>query len=73
MASTRKVWTGTPPERCNLCEHKLEGIFIDGRTKRGAWAYMCVRCHELSGVGLGTGNGQAYQKRADGKFEKLGD
>lgn len=31
---------------------------IDGATKIGPWAYMCVPCHEVHGVGLGLGLGQ---------------
>lgn len=31
---------------------------IDGATRQGPWAYMCVPCHETHGVGLGLGKGQ---------------
>ena len=54
-------WHGEPPERCDLCGHKPKGVFIDGRTKMGAWAIMCSACHKEFGVGLGVGKGQRYE------------
>ena len=40
---------------CDICG---EPALYDGRTKTGAWAYMCHKCMSLHGVGLGTGKGQ---------------
>lgn len=41
---------------CNLCN--LKKAKYDGKTKIGAWAYMCNTCFKLYGIGLGTGRGQ---------------
>ena len=32
---------------------------VDGKTDRGAWAYMCQVHYNLYGVGIGLGKGQA--------------
>jgi hypothetical protein len=54
-------WMGAKPDSCNLCGEKLgAGQFVDGKTIFGPWAIMCPACHDLSGVGLGTGLGQKY-------------
>lgn len=49
-----KVLVERPP--CDLCNQRPAAI--DGKTTFGAWAYMCVPCHEQYGVGLGLGKGQ---------------
>ena len=69
----KKVWTGTPPHRCNLCNEKIETRFVDGRTVHGPWAFMCEECHEGfgGGVGLGLGKGQLYEKQGD-EWVKIG-
>ena len=43
-----------PP--CDLC--RARPAAIDGQTRHGSWAYMCIPCHEVHGVGLGLGRGQ---------------
>lgn len=53
-------WYGVAPKKCDLCNSKLKGVFIDGRTRMGAWAIMCLPCHKEFGVGLGIGKGQKY-------------
>jgi hypothetical protein len=54
------IWNGKISE-CQLCGKKLNGVMIDARLKRGSWANVCQDCHNLYGVGLGTGNGQRYE------------
>jgi hypothetical protein len=56
-----RKWTGPLPDKCQLCDTQLKGHhWVDGRCKRGSWAYMCLRCHAEYGYGLGTGQGQKY-------------
>lgn len=54
-------WHGVIPKKCDLCEGELKGAFVDGRTKIGSWAIMCLPCHKEFGVGLGLGKGQKYE------------
>ena len=60
----KNKWHGTPPELCEVCKGELEGEFVDGRTKPGFWAIMCLACHKEFGVGLGIGKGQKYKMKA---------
>jgi cytochrome c553 len=47
-------------------------VFVDGLTRYGPWANMCVSCHASSGYGLGIGRGQKYRKdETTGKFVKV--
>jgi len=39
---------------CQICEH-YEAV-VDGRTKRGPWAYMCAECHTAQGGRMGVGS-----------------
>jgi hypothetical protein len=56
-------WAGKRPKACDLCSVSLDGVdFVDGRTVYGPWANMCLPCHETSGLGLGTGLGQKFDK-----------
>lgn len=48
-----------------MCEAKITKVFIDGKTKSGAWGFMCEKCHKRYGYGLGIGKGQRYVR--DGK------
>jgi hypothetical protein len=69
-------WLDSNPEKCDICAgtlyHKLSGktAFIDGRTKYGQWANMCVSCYLRIGVGLGVGRGQLYEKQDNGNWIK---
>lgn len=51
-----------PP--CDMCRHRSNAALppaeaqFDGKTKAGPWAYMCLPCYKLFGIGLGTGKGQ---------------
>lgn len=60
-----------PPKNCDTCGIEIETIFYDGKTHYGPWANMCPICHDLYGVGLGTGRGQRWELR-DGKFKNTG-
>jgi hypothetical protein len=45
---------------CDICKQqgRKRPAAIDGATRQGPWAYMCIPCHESYGVGLGLGKGQ---------------
>lgn len=59
------------PTHCDICECKLEYVFVDGATRDGPWAYMCMPCAMQRGIGLGLGMGQQYEWRAsDRVWEK---
>lgn len=66
-----KRWLGPHPKACEVCGASLEGRgFVDGATRMGPWAIMCVFCHaqEEVGVGIGPGLGQLY----DASGKKIG-
>ena len=58
---TRYGWVGTPPKRCDICMRPKPKVFVDGKTKKGHWAWMCPVCHDKFGVGLGLGKGKEYK------------
>ncbi len=49
-------------KRCDICGCLVIGKYIDGKTRMGPWADMCLDCHKANGVGLGTGKGQVIKK-----------
>jgi hypothetical protein len=53
-------WSGSAPEKCDICHRHLTFFFVDGKTKWGPWGIMCVHCHREHGRGLGIGSGQKY-------------
>ena len=55
-----RTWMGAPPQACDICKCGLAHTFVDGKTVRGPWGIMCLKCHGAHGVGLGTGRGQRY-------------
>lgn len=59
MAEEKK-WMGSEPIHCDLCGEAFTQVFIDGKTMQGPWGLLCSVCHEVYGVGLGTGRGQMY-------------
>jgi hypothetical protein len=63
-----------PPIQCGCCGQPVsdgkKGEFIDGKTLSGSWTYMCPKCYERYGTGLGTGKGQRWTLAEDGKFYK---
>ena len=48
--------------RCDICGEVEPDEYVDGRTKQGLWANMCMKCYRRHGVGLGVGRGQKYKK-----------
>jgi hypothetical protein len=61
---------GTTPVSCDVCSKPFETSFIDGATRGGPWANMCLRCHREIGAGIGQGQGQLYQRQTDGRWLK---
>jgi len=55
MSKTTQVYS---EKQCDFCDSKAE---YDGKTKFGAWAYMCQTHFNQVGVGLGTGKGQKLE------------
>jgi hypothetical protein len=65
-----KFWIGPVPTHCDVGQEPIKSVFIDGKVGRGPWGFMCLSCHALDGNGLGTGKGQRYDKRSDGRWVK---
>lgn len=63
-----------PPEKCDLCKTPIKGVFYDCvlaiEPYRRSWGNVCQSCYKLYGIGLGTGLGQKYEKKSDGKYHK---
>ena len=73
---TPRYWRGSIPVRCDLTDivrgkHDISGEFVDGRTTRGPWAIMCLKCSRVYGVGAGTGSGQHYKRQENGRWLKI--
>lgn len=64
-------WCGEEPTSCGYCRCRIGSTFIDGRTQLGPWMPLHPRCHAAVGVGLGTGNGQRYERQTDGRWLKV--
>lgn len=64
-----KQWMSGVPKECDICHEPLEKEFVDGATVFGPWGIMCIPCHELVGMGLGTGRGQRYDLATRNKLE----
>lgn len=45
---------------CNMCGKERLSEFVDGKTRLGPWANMCMPCYRKVGVGIGYGRGQRY-------------
>jgi hypothetical protein len=45
-------------ERRPKCDFCNESAVIDGKTRFGCWAYMCITHFCAFGIGLGLGKGQ---------------
>jgi len=65
-----RYWTGTVTN-CDICEQPIKIQFIDGSTKSGPWAVMCIDCFKVHGRGLGLGRGQHYIKLSNGRYMKM--
>jgi len=68
-----KIWQGSKPEKCQLCNKEFDFAFVDGITKpTGQWAMMCPSCHIERGMGTGFRKGQLYTLSPDRKvWEKV--
>jgi hypothetical protein len=64
MSKREVYWMGSIGEKDDFGQ-PIKDEFVDGKTKGGPWAIMNRASHRLSGVGLGLGRGQRYQKQAD--------
>jgi hypothetical protein len=60
-----KVWSGSPPCFCDVCNDVIADEFVDGKTNMGPWAIMCPGCYKEHGVGCGTGKGQRYRQQGE--------
>ena len=47
---------------CDLCRKADLAEVVDGATRMGPWANMCLPCSQKHGVGLGVGRGQRYER-----------
>jgi hypothetical protein len=70
MADKKVYWHGSPISVCHICSNPIDRRFVDGATRFGSWAFMCIACHDEFGRGVGTGRGQMYDKQADGRWLK---
>lgn len=62
-------WSPPAPDRCDICQHRISGSFIDGATSQGLWAIMCINCWRAFGTGFGIGRGQRYNLETLEKME----
>lgn len=62
-----------PPDHCDLCKGDIgsTGWFVDGETRRGAWANMCTDCYRDHGSGVGWGLGQLYWAIGDCEYRLM--
>lgn len=70
MNEKERFWVGDVPKVDDFGD-PIKEVFVDGKTSMGPWAIMTPHSHEVHGFGLGTGRGQKYVKRADGKWRKV--
>lgn len=55
---------GSKDVKCDICNKHAGEQYVDGATRMGPWANMCMGCWEKYGVGrLGTGAGQLYDNK----------
>lgn len=69
----KPVDTANMTQKCDLCDTPNLQTYVDGKTRIGPWAYMCLKCWRRVGVGtLGTGLGQQYDFNFTTKrYEKI--
>lgn len=65
-----KYWIGDVPDKDDFGD-EIIGVFIDGATIYGPWAFMTPANHSIYGQGLGTGRGQKYSLTLSGKWLKV--
>lgn len=54
---------------CDICGRNCGTTHVDGKTKFGPWATMCISCHTQVGVGFGTGKGQEFESATMKKLQ----
>jgi hypothetical protein len=65
-----KLWYGSTT--CDICNVNIRGDLFDARTFSGRWATLCLTCFKIeTSQHLGTGYGQHYKERQDGKWVKV--
>jgi hypothetical protein len=67
---SKKVYWLSAVNNCELCDTPLVDKMVDGKTRMGPWALMCIPCHKKHGGHLGQGLGQQYEKQQDGRWLK---
>lgn len=66
------IWVGNVSE-CQLCSSDFDGVMYDVRIPSShIWGNLCQECFTDLNCSLGTGLGQKYHLREDGKWEKVG-
>ena len=53
-------WYGPEPHKCQLNGCTIKDHFVDGKTRFGPWAVMCMTCWRDQGFKLGPGFGQKF-------------
>jgi hypothetical protein len=69
------TWLGEVPTKCEFCETPIVRKFYDARIRTSGGIIAgcaCSSCHTFEGIGLGSGKGQEYTLKADGKWHKTG-
>ena len=70
------TWAGSTPSACDLCSRPLGAgqgkskTFYDAKTRMGPWGCLCQGCFRTNGLGVGTGLGQRFELRPDGRWHK---
>ena len=64
-------WTGDLSHGCDICKRPFGRFMYDARTVQGRWGNLDDSCFIMHGVGLGTGQGQKYERQADDSFVKV--
>jgi hypothetical protein len=64
------TYQGRVPDRCQICNREIKGVFVDGSTNSGPWGLMDPACHKTYGMGFGIGKGQEYTKQENGQWLK---
>jgi len=63
MSIPVQTWVNPDPLKCDVCHVPIMSVqapFVDGRTKGGPWATMCIMCYNKNGAGLGRDMGRVY-------------
>ncbi len=72
MSDATVYWISDVPATCQLSGNKIVTEFVDGRIPgHSSWAIMEPEYFLSIGGTLGTGNGQHYNKLADGRWLKV--